>query len=97
LRRDGPGNIDPGVRQTVDRDDGDDAGATVGGNADRKRTRRLGELDATGDPVDPRRGNELDAIEIVAGAERRLRIAGTLLCDSCTRNAEECEQKNSLA
>src|SRR5439155_24618477 len=53
----------------------------VRGDRDGERSWGMGELDPPGDSRYSRRGHELDAIEIVAGAERRRRVAGALLRD----------------
>jgi len=55
-------------------DDGDEARMAVGGDGDRERPGRARELDASRDSLDPGSGDELDAIEIVTGAEGSGRV-----------------------
>ena len=68
-------------RQALERHDGDVARPAVRGDRDGERSWGMGELDPPGDSRYSRRGHELDAIEIVAGAERRRRVARALLRD----------------
>src|SRR2546426_8410588 len=78
LRWRGPGDEPGRLGKTLERGDGDDPRPALCGDRHGERAWRTGELDAPGDSCHSGRRHELDAVQIVARAERGRGVAGAL-------------------